>query len=523
MLGSRYVKGGGVENWGLSRKVISRGGCLYAQTILGLPLHDLTGGYKCFRREVLEAIDLDAVDTKGYGFQIEMTYRAYKLGFKVVELPIIFVDRKVGESKMSNDIVARGHEERLEAPLQPRPRAAGGLRPRRAHRSRLRRRDLRRTARRRPRRRRRRRHQRHPPHASRPAARERRQAGRALGARRSSERAIAAATARGQTVVFRGPVMGGGAVTAAMKAHLAAGHAFVATESAAASFADDLDKVRALGARVVGEGAADEVLRRLPADAAAEVASGDLDAAALTQALRLLGVEPAFAAVAVAVQDHGYAPGGSNRVLRFSLWEQAVAERRPIGDLFYDADAVPPALTRLRAAADAAAGPRRRRAGAGRRHRPGGALRRPARPASTTPCWSTSATATPSACWRSSGRVAGVFEHHTSCLDGPGLELRLRRWLAGDLDERRGARRPRPRRRARARRRRRATRSACRSSSPGRAASCSPAASCRLEFAAPHGDMMLTGCFGLLRALRERHDGLTRGAGREPRAASGAS
>ena len=104
VLGSRYVKGGGVENWSLSRKVISRGGCLYAQTILGLPQHDLTGGYKCFRREVLEAIDLDAVDAKGYGFQIEMTYRAHKLGFKVVELPIIFVDRKVGESKMSGDI-----------------------------------------------------------------------------------------------------------------------------------------------------------------------------------------------------------------------------------------------------------------------------------------------------------------------------------------------------------------------------------------------------------------------------------
>jgi dolichol-phosphate mannosyltransferase len=105
VLGSRYVRGGGVENWTLMRKVISRGGCLYAQTILGLPLHDLTGGYKCFRREVLETIDLDAVDTKGYGFQIEMTYRAFRLGFKVVELPIIFVDRKVGESKMSNDII----------------------------------------------------------------------------------------------------------------------------------------------------------------------------------------------------------------------------------------------------------------------------------------------------------------------------------------------------------------------------------------------------------------------------------
>ena len=105
VLGSRYVKGGGVENWGLGRKIISRGGCLYAQTILGLPNHDHTGGFKCFRRRVLETIDLDDIDTAGYGFQIEMTYRAHKLGFKIAELPIIFVDRKVGESKMSNDIV----------------------------------------------------------------------------------------------------------------------------------------------------------------------------------------------------------------------------------------------------------------------------------------------------------------------------------------------------------------------------------------------------------------------------------
>ncbi len=104
VLGSRYVKGGGVENWPLSRKLISRGGCMYAQVVLGLPYRDLTGGFKCFRRSVLEAIDLDAIDTRGYGFQVEMTYRAHKLGFKVVELPIIFVDRKVGESKMSGDI-----------------------------------------------------------------------------------------------------------------------------------------------------------------------------------------------------------------------------------------------------------------------------------------------------------------------------------------------------------------------------------------------------------------------------------
>lgn len=104
VLGSRYVKGGGVENWSLSRKIISRGGCLYAQAILGLPYRDLTGGYKCFRRRVLEAIDFDSIDARGFGFQIEMTYRAHKMGFKVVELPIIFVDRKVGESKMSGDI-----------------------------------------------------------------------------------------------------------------------------------------------------------------------------------------------------------------------------------------------------------------------------------------------------------------------------------------------------------------------------------------------------------------------------------
>ena len=105
VLGSRYVKGGGVENWSTSRKIISRGGCLYAQTILGLPHRDLTGGFKCFRRSVLETIDLDRIDAAGYGFQIEMTFRAHQLGFRIVELPIIFVDRQVGESKMSNDIV----------------------------------------------------------------------------------------------------------------------------------------------------------------------------------------------------------------------------------------------------------------------------------------------------------------------------------------------------------------------------------------------------------------------------------
>jgi len=313
---------------------------------------------------------------------------------------------------------------------------------------------------------------------------------------------IAAATARGQTVVFRGPMMGGGANAAAMKAHLAAGHAFVATETAAASFADDLDEVRALGARVVGEGAAGEVLRRLPPDAVADVPSGDLDAPALCDALALLGAEPAFDAVAVAVQDHGYSPDESNRVYRFSLWERAVAERRPIGDLFYDAAGTPPRLTRLGAAAAVATA----LAGDG-----------PALVADTGPAALYGALPDGvgdavlvnvgnghTVCLLArGGRVAGVFEHHTRLLDGPGLELRIRRWLAGDL------------------------RSDEVHADGGHGALIDPAAASPappeaplivtgprrgllagselpLEFAAPHGDMMLTGCFGLLRAVRER-------------------
>jgi dolichol-phosphate mannosyltransferase len=104
-LGSRWVRGGGTANWGLTRRLVSRGGSLYARLLLGVGTRDLTGGFKCFRREVLEAIDLDAVRTRGYGFQIEMTYRALRAGFRVAELPIVFVDRRVGQSKMSSAIV----------------------------------------------------------------------------------------------------------------------------------------------------------------------------------------------------------------------------------------------------------------------------------------------------------------------------------------------------------------------------------------------------------------------------------
>jgi len=105
VLGSRYVKGGGVENWPLLRKIISLGGSLYARIILGLKIKDLTGGFKCFRRRVLETVDFDNLITGGFGFQIEMTYRAVKLGFKVVETPILFPDRVVGKSKMSRKIL----------------------------------------------------------------------------------------------------------------------------------------------------------------------------------------------------------------------------------------------------------------------------------------------------------------------------------------------------------------------------------------------------------------------------------
>ena len=106
VLGSRYVAGGGTVNWGLGRRLLSRGGSFYARTILGLGIRDLTGGFKCFRREVLEAIDLPSVRSSGYAFQIELTYRAVKKGFSVREVPITFVDRRVGKSKMSRRIVA---------------------------------------------------------------------------------------------------------------------------------------------------------------------------------------------------------------------------------------------------------------------------------------------------------------------------------------------------------------------------------------------------------------------------------
>jgi dolichol-phosphate mannosyltransferase len=123
VIGSRYVPGGGTRNWGLFRRTISRGGSLYAQLLLGVPIRDLTGGFKCYRRVVLETIDLEAVHSKGYAFQIETTYRALRAGFRVVEVPIVFVDREVGGSKMSKSIV-------LEAVWKVPLLRLGRLRPR---------------------------------------------------------------------------------------------------------------------------------------------------------------------------------------------------------------------------------------------------------------------------------------------------------------------------------------------------------------------------------------------------------
>jgi dolichol-phosphate mannosyltransferase len=105
VVGSRWVPGGGTEGWGIGRKIISRGGSLYARTILGIDVRDVTAGFVCWRRAALEAIDLASMTSNGYSFQIEMKYRALKKGLRIVETPIIFVDRRVGQSKMSRAIV----------------------------------------------------------------------------------------------------------------------------------------------------------------------------------------------------------------------------------------------------------------------------------------------------------------------------------------------------------------------------------------------------------------------------------
>jgi dolichol-phosphate mannosyltransferase len=122
VIGSRYVSGGGVTDWGLTRRLLSRGGSAYARTVLGVPVRDLTGGFKCFRRELLERVSLSGFQTAGFGFQVEVTYRAARAGARVSEVPIRFRDRRVGTSKMSSRIVLealwRVLELRLSRPAQ---------------------------------------------------------------------------------------------------------------------------------------------------------------------------------------------------------------------------------------------------------------------------------------------------------------------------------------------------------------------------------------------------------------------
>jgi dolichol-phosphate mannosyltransferase len=108
VIGSRYVKGGGTPNWSLLRRFISGGGNIFARVMLGIPVHDCTAGYRCYRRQVLESIGLDTIESQGYAFQVEMAYRVYKRDFRIVETPIIFQDRRVGKSKMSRAIFLEG-------------------------------------------------------------------------------------------------------------------------------------------------------------------------------------------------------------------------------------------------------------------------------------------------------------------------------------------------------------------------------------------------------------------------------
>jgi len=317
---------------------------------------------------------------------------------------------------------------------------------------------------------------------------------------------IREATRRRQTVLFSGPLMGGGPDTAAMKDHLAAGLAFVTSDEAALSFADDLDKVRARGARVAGDGALDELRRRLPEGAAAEVRSGDLDPPALRAALQLLGVEPAFDAVAVAVQDHGFSPAGSNRVFRFGFWRAAVQQARPLGELFYDAAEVPEAFTRLRAAAGWA----RELAGSGPAlvADTGPAALYGALPAGVSDAVLVNAGNGHTICVVTrGGRLAGVFEHHTRMLDAARLQDYLRRFLAGTLGD--------------VEVREQGGHGAVLAAGDtaglpvivtGPRRALLEGSELALEFAAPHGDMMLTGCFGLLRAFADRGVGLPGGA-----------
>ena len=129
VIGSRYIAGGDTPNWSLLRRLISGGGNIFARFLLGMPVHDCTAGYRLYRRQVLEGIDLERVQSQGYAFQIEMAYRAVEQGFKIIETPIVFLDRRVGKSKMSRKIVLEGFAYVLKTRLSKQAWKAGGIEP----------------------------------------------------------------------------------------------------------------------------------------------------------------------------------------------------------------------------------------------------------------------------------------------------------------------------------------------------------------------------------------------------------
>ncbi len=122
VIGSRYIPGGGTPNWTMLRRLISGGGNIFARFMLGIPVHDCTAGYRCYRRKVLESIDLDTIQSQGYAFQIELVYRVMQHGFKIVETPIVFMDRRVGKSKMSRKIVIEGFTYVIKVRLSKKPK-----------------------------------------------------------------------------------------------------------------------------------------------------------------------------------------------------------------------------------------------------------------------------------------------------------------------------------------------------------------------------------------------------------------
>ena len=122
VIGSRYIPGGDTPNWTILRRLISGGGNIFARFMLGIPVHDCTAGYRCYRRKVLESIDLDSIQSQGYAFQIELAYRVMQHGFKIVETPIVFMDRRVGKSKMSRRIVIEGFTYVIKARFSKQPK-----------------------------------------------------------------------------------------------------------------------------------------------------------------------------------------------------------------------------------------------------------------------------------------------------------------------------------------------------------------------------------------------------------------